>query len=427
MAETRAVAVHRAVESWDKLVAQCGGACQARRVRSYREVLSDSAVRNVLLLGVLIRIPFFAGAVLLALHVVQTLHGSYVQAGVLSSVVTLCIAASGPWRGRMLDRFGLRRTILPSIVVGAVCWSIAPFVGYGALLVLAAVAGLFDIPIFTVVRQAVIAATSERNRQPALALESVSVEMAFMVGPVLGVAAATAWSTTLALFGMQMALVAAGIFVWVRNPPLRSADTERSGATIPRREWFRLEFVALCIGASAAVAVLAGSELTFVSAIREFGAQRWLGVVMAVWGFGSLVGGLVYGALHRPISTYVLLAGLGAITIPMCFAVGPLSLGGIGLVAGALCAPTLVASIDQLSRIVPEGGRGEAIGWHGAAMTLGNGIGSSLAGVAIDAGGFPAGFAAAGVLGLGLGMGLALLVRMRGGRKSSVVELAGAV
>lgn len=380
-------------------------------MRSYREVLANSAVRNVLLLGVLVRIPFFAGAVLLALHVVQSLHGSYGQAGALTSIVTLCVAASGPWRGRMLDRFGLRRTILPSIVVGAVCWSIAPFVGYGALLVLAAIAGLFDIPIFTVVRQAVIAATTEQTRQPALALESVSVEMAFMVGPILGVAAATAWSTTFTLFGMQMALVLAGVVVWVRNPPLHSDDGAEV-ATVPRREWFRLEFVALCIGASVAIAVLAGSELTFVSAIREFGAQRWLGVVMAVWGFGSLVGGLVYGALRRSISTYVLLAGLGAVTIPMCFAVGPLSLAVTGLIAGALCAPTLVASIDQLSRIVPEGGRGEAIGWHGAAMTLGNGIGSSLCGVAIDAGGFPAGFAAAAALGLGLGIGLALLVKV---------------
>ncbi|WP_433599775.1 MFS transporter [Nocardia sp. CA-135953] len=380
-------------------------------MRAYREVLADSAVRNVLLLGVMVRIPFFAGSVLLALHVVQTLHGSYGQAGALSSVVTLCVAASGPWRGRMLDRFGLRRTILPSIVVGAACWSIAPFVGYEALLVLAAVAGLFDIPIFTVVRQAVIATTTEQSRQPALALESVSVEMAFMVGPVLGVAAATAWSTTLTLFGMQMALVLAGVFVWVRNPPLRS-DDKAGAATVPRREWFRVEFVALCIGACVAIAVLAGSELTFVSAIREFGAQRWLGVVMAVWGFGSLVGGLVYGALRRSISTYVLLAGLGAVTIPMCFAIGPLSLGVTGLIAGALCAPTLVASVDQLSRIVPEGGRGEAIGWHGAAMTLGNGIGSSLCGVAIDAGGFPAGFAVAAALGLGLGIGLLLLVRV---------------
>ncbi|MEU7142851.1 MFS transporter [Nocardia sp. NPDC046473] len=380
-------------------------------------------MRNVLLLGALVRIPFFAGAVLLALHVVQTLHGSYVQAGALSTIVTVCIALSGPWRGRLLDRFGLRRTIAPSILVGAVCWSIAPFVDYVPLLILAAIAGLFDVPIFTVVRQAVIAATTEQNRQPALALEAVSVECAFMVGPIVGVAAAGIWSTTMVLFFVQMTLVLAGVLLWVRNPPLRSAaDSDRSSSAVPRRSWFRIEFVALCIGASAAIAVLSGSELTFVSAIREFGAQQWLGVVLAVWGFGSVVGGLVYGALQRPISTYLLLAGLGAVTIPMAFAIGPISLAITGLVAGIFCAPTITASIDQMSRIVPEGGRGEAIGWHAAALTLGNGIGSSLAGIAIDAGGFPAGFAAAATLGIGIGLGLPLLLTLRDRRRSAFLE-----
>ncbi|WP_328409160.1 MFS transporter [Nocardia sp. NBC_00403] len=382
-------------------------------MRSYREVLSSSAVRNVLLLGALVRIPFFAGSVLLALHVVQTLHGSYVQAGLLSAIVTVCVAVSGPWRGRFLDRLGLRRTILPSILVGAVCWSFAPFVDYVPLLVLAAVAGLFDIPVFTVVRQAVIAATTEQNRQPALALESVSVEAAFMVGPVLGVGATAVWSTTVVLFCVQMCLVLAGFLVWLLNPPLRSADEDCSDASpVARRAWFRIEFVALCVGACAAVAVLAGSELTFVSAIREFGAQRWLGVILAIWGFGSLVGGLVYGLLRRRISTFLLLAGLGATTIPMAFAGGPVFLGAAGLFAGLLCAPTLTASVDQLSRIVPESGRGEAIGWHGAAMTLGNGVGSSVAGIAIDAGGYAAGFGASAALGLIPGVGLALLVRV---------------
>ncbi|MFG1794479.1 MFS transporter [Nocardia sp. NPDC049149] len=384
-------------------------------------------MRNILLLGALVRIPFFAGAVLLALHVVQTLDGSYVQAGALSTIVTVCIALSGPWRGRLLDRFGLRRTIAPSILIGAVCWSIAPFVDYVPLLILAAIAGLFDVPIFTVVRQAVIAATTEQNRQPALALEAVSVECAFMIGPIVGVAAAGIWSTTTVLFCVQMTLVLAGILLWIYNPPLRSAEHTDSANSVPRRSWFRFEFVALCIGASAAIAVLAGSELTFVSAIREFEAQPLLGVVLAVWGFGSVVGGLTYGALRRKISTYLLLAGLGVVTLPMAFAVGPISLAITGLIAGLFCAPTITASIDQMSRIVPEGGRGEAIGWHSAALTLGNGIGSSLAGVAIDAGGFPAGFGAAAALGLGVGLGLPLLLALRSRRHpTDVPEPVGA-
>ncbi|QIS17726.1 MFS transporter [Nocardia terpenica] len=393
-------------------------------MRSYREVLATPAVRNVLLLGALVRIPFFAGTILLALHVVQTLHGSYAQAGALTTAVTLCIAISGPWRGRLLDRFGLRRTIAPSILVGAACWCIAPFVGYGPLLVLAAVAGLFDIPIFTVVRQAVIAATTEDNRQPALALESVSVDAAFMVGPVIGVAATALGSTRLVLFAVQMCLVLAGILMWLLNPPLRSAASDRvAERAVPRRQWFGPEFIALCVGACAAISVLAASELTLVAAVRTVGAQRWLGLLMAVWGLGSVLGGLIYGALHRSISTYLLLAALGAVTVPLAFANGPVLLGVTGLIAGLFCAPTIAASVSRLSHIVPEGGRGEAIGWHGATMTLGNGIGSSLAGIAIDAGGYPLGFGMSAAVGIGFGLGLAVLVgivtRRHAGRADS--------
>ncbi|MEU8896785.1 MFS transporter [Nocardia sp. NPDC048505] len=390
-------------------------------MRSYREVLTNPAVRNVLILGALVRIPFFAGGVLLALHVVQTLHGSYLQAGALTAVVTACVAASGPWRGRFLDRIGLRRTIFPSLVVGAVCWSIAPFAGYWTLLGLAALAGLFDIPIFTVVRQAVIGATTERNRQPALALESVSVEAAFMIGPVLGVALTAFLSTTIALFCMQMSLVLAGVLVWLLDPPLRASDEPGGRSAVPRKSWFRTEFVALCAGACAGITLLAACELIFVAAMREFGAQEWLGLVLAVWGFGSLVGGLIYGAMGRSVSTYLLLVGLGLTTVPMALAGNPFALGVTGLFAGLLCAPTLTASVDQLSRIVPEGGRGEAIGWHGAAMTLGNGFGSGLAGVAIDLGGYRTGFAVSGALGIGVGLGLALLVAIRHRRQDAVL------
>ncbi|WP_378737066.1 hypothetical protein [Nocardia brasiliensis] len=256
-------------------------------------------------------------------------------------------------------------------------WKSKAHFDYVPLLVLAAVAGRFDVPIFTVVRQAVIAATTEENRQPALALEAVSVEMAFMVGPILGVAAASLWSPR--------------SYCSACNGRWYSPAGHPAAPAVPRRAWFGIEFVALCVGASAAISLLAASELTFVSAVREFGAQQWLGVV---------------------------LAALGAVTIPMAFAVGPISLAITGLLAGIFCAPTITASIDQMSRIVPEGGRGEAIGWHSAALTLGNGISSSMAGIAIDAGGFAAGFTAAATLGLTLG--LALLVGIRERRRLAI-------
>ena len=45
-------------------------------VRQYRHVLAIRDTRNALALGLLIRIPMFAGTVLLTLHVVTTLGRS---------------------------------------------------------------------------------------------------------------------------------------------------------------------------------------------------------------------------------------------------------------------------------------------------------------------------------------------------------------
>src|SRR4249919_1380261 len=94
---------------------------------SYRRVLGIPALRQAIVLGFLVRMPIFAGGVVLTLHVVSHLHRTYGAAGLVSAAATLAIAVSGPWRGRLLDRRGLRRVVVPSIIVAAVCWSIAPF------------------------------------------------------------------------------------------------------------------------------------------------------------------------------------------------------------------------------------------------------------------------------------------------------------
>ena len=91
---------------------------------------------SALLLGSFVRIPVFSAGVLLTVHVVVHPGRSYAAAGLLAAVATVAIAVSGPWRGRLLDRIGLRRVVLPSTVVALVCWSVAPWVGYLPLLVL---------------------------------------------------------------------------------------------------------------------------------------------------------------------------------------------------------------------------------------------------------------------------------------------------
>ncbi len=393
----------------------------------YRRALASRPLRTALVLGTLVRGPVFASGVLLTVHVVTTLGRSYAAAGALTGVATVAIAGSGPWRGRLLDRFGLRRVVAPSIVVAAVCWSIAPFVDYWLLLVLAVVAGLFVIPTFSITRQAVIAAVPESERRTAISLDGAALELSFMLVPALAVWAAAQWSTSWVLFVTQMLGVVGGIAIWVVDPPLRGAGEAGIGAVgVSRRSWFRLPFLAVCLAATASTLVLAGSDIGFVAAMREFDAMSQIGLVLALWGLGSLVGGLLYGGLHRSISAFWLLAGLAVVTLPMALASSPWSLALLGFVAGLLCAPTITATIDQASRIVPAQARGEAMGWHGSFLTAGGALGAPIAGVAIDRGGAAAGFVIVALLGLAVAVTGLLASRARRRARHLARHAAGA-
>lgn len=394
-------------------LAGVGGWCDSRWVllanARYRRVLASAALRQALVLGFLVRMPIFAGGVVLTLHVVSHLGRPYAAAGLVSAAATIAIAVSGPWRGKLLDRRGLRRVVVPSIVVAAVCWSIAPFVSYWWLLALAALAGLFVIPSFSIIRQAVIAAVDEDDRRTAISLDSVAVELSFMVGPAAGVWAATVWPTQWVLFAIEMLGVLAGVLLWFANPVLHDeaeapVDDEGVSAEVPRvvrSEWFRARFLVICLAAAATTLVLGGTDIAIVAALRDFDAQPSIGWVLAVWGFGSLLGGLVYGGLQKSVSAFWLLGGLALVSAPMAFAMGVGSLAVLSFVAGLFCAPTITATVDQVSRVVPGSARGEAMGWHGSFMTGGMALGAPLAGFAIDHRGWQAGFlvvAGAGLL-----------------------------
>ncbi len=428
----------------------------------YRHVLAIRDTRNALLLGLLIRIPMFAGTVLLTLHVVTSLGRSYGAAGLLSAAATIAIAISGPWRGRLLDRLGLRRTVAPSLVVQAVCWSIAPWVDYLPLMGLAALAGLFVVPTFSILRQVIIRSVPDHQRRTALSLDSAATELAFMAGPALGVWAATTYSTGWALFGCEMAAVAAGFVLFVVNPAIKSDDARLAptapdagtpvGAPDPTvdatadatgavaagrvdavgepveqpveqpvvgRAWrgfVTLPVAAIYLAALCSTLVLSGTDVAIVAALRSFDATTSIGWILALWGGGSLVGGLVYGAWHRSFSAFWLLAGLAATTAPVALAVGVPSFAVLITVSGIFCAPTITATVEQLSRAVPERFRGEMMGWHGSAMTAGSAVGAPVAGFAIDHGGWRTGFLVVGVVGVVIALAGALSQRSLAGQ-----------
>ena len=71
---------------------------------------------------------------------------------------------------------------------------------------------------------------------------------------------------------------------------------------------------------------------------RTGGHQGEIGIVFLFWCAASVVGGLVYGAMHRPVSPILLLLGMAALTIPMGFATDTWTLEPAVAPAGLLCA-----------------------------------------------------------------------------------------
>jgi len=375
------------------------------RFGPYRQVLGLPGMRSLMLLAIVARIPVVAVGITLTLYVVLDLHRGYGAAGALGATFTLASAVGAPLLGRLTDRRSLRTALAVSIVAEAAFWSVAPRLPYPALLVAAALLGLLTMPVFSVVRQSIAALVPAASRRPAYAIDSMAVELSFMVGPAAAVLLVTQLSATVTMYLVGAAIVLSGIGLYIQNPPVRTAaEEEEAGEKVPRRVWLRPAFVAILVLTAATTAVLAATDIALVAQLRAAGQVGWVGLVMASWAVYSMIGGFVYGALKRSLPTVALVALLGLFTMPISLVDGAFWLVLALIPAGALCAPSLASSADAVSRLVPAGSRGEAMGLYGSALTLGLAGGAPLAGVVVDAGGPSWGFAVVGAVTLAVAL-----------------------
>lgn len=389
----------------------------------YTDLLRTPDVRRVVVLGLVIRIPLWAANIALVLHVVGHLNRSYVDAGLVVGVASLALAISGPWRGRRLDERGLRATVGPALIVEAICWLIAPWVGFWPLTVLVLIAGLFVVPSFSIVRQVMIAAVPLNQRTAALSLDAVAVELSFMVGPIVGVLIATSIPTPIALIVCQFASIGGSLVLWWINPPLQAPGAPAPSKTrVPYRSWLTPSVVMILVLTLASTVVLNAEDLGIIAALREAGHGSWIGWELALWGGGSAVGGILYGAAHRHPPASWMLLGLGISTALVALAPNIAVFTILLTISGLFCAPTITATVDHLSRAVPESVRGEAIGWHGSALTVGGAIAAPIVGAMLDAHGWGSGFWLGG--GIGAVVAVAALLVLRDLRAAQVAASA---
>jgi MFS family permease len=396
----------------------------------YRSVLRNPAVVWLLVLGALTRLPLAAINVGITLHVVNSLGRGYGAAGIAAAAYTVGVALGGPWRGRRVDQLGVRRALVPSVILSFLLWSLVPWLSYPALVATVVVNGIFSVPVPGIMRQCITVAVSSRQRRAALSLDSMAVEIAFMVGPAAVVVAGLWTSASAALTTAGMLVAVSGLVLMIRNPPTRSdgvpadpgwarrpsdmiidtpagpiADAPAPPAPpaapaephdpgrlpdrwcrVARDRWPYLNrpllgvFGATCVGAF----LLGGSEVSIVAVLREGDRLGYTAPVLTLWSVISLLGAVVYGGTRRPPRSTTLLLGMGILTIPIGLVPDTRFLLLTVLPSGALCAPLITSTVEGIGRHTPEAVRGEAMGWHASALTVGMALGTPLAGKVID-------------------------------------------
>jgi MFS family permease len=380
-------------------------------ITAFRAVLALPGVAALTAVSFLARIPSSAAAITVTLHVVLTLHLGYAAAGLVAAAATIGMAIGAPLLGRLVDRRGLRTMVILTTCAEAVFWGVAPWLSYPALLVGALFGGLLGLPVYSVTRQSLAAMVPLERRRPAFALDSMSVEVSYIVGPAVGTLLALQTSTSIAMWAVGAGWVVSGIALMLLDPPTRTPESASDAPAVPMRRWFEFRLFGALLATTAAVVVVFGTELAMIAGLERGGEAAWIPLVNAVWCAASIVGGFLYGIARRSRPVPVLVACLGAAALPVALGEQWWSYALLLIPAGLLIAPSMAASSEAVSALAPEHARGLVIGMHGSSITLGAAVATPLAGLLIDIASPAAAVLAVGTFGLAVATLIGLLAK----------------
>jgi MFS family permease len=378
-------------------------------VRNYADILRAPHVLALVCSSLLARLPIGINALAIILYLREQ-TGSFAVAGAVSGTLALGSGIGAPVQGRLVDRIGPRRVLLPVAVVHALSLgAIVAFTELGAptavLLVCGFIGGFAIPPTSSVLRASWTDLLEPRLHQAAYALDSTMVELIFITGPLVTAIIAGLTNPAGALIVSAIAVIV-GTSVFTALPPTRNFDRPEAA----HRSWLGAlasPGVRTLVFASVPTGVGIGMlEVGIPAFSRTEGAAAAAGVLLAIWSFGSGIGGLLYGTLPRRAGlhrTHLFVGALMPLTLlPLAFAPSVWVMALLVIPAGCCIAPLLATRNELVGGVAPPGMRTEAYTWPITAFVGGIAAGAALAGALVEGPGWrvaflvAAAFAAAG-------------------------------
>ena len=365
-------------------------------LRPYLEILSTPRAWRFSLaawFGRIMRSTAGIGAILL----VAGSADNYALAGAVSGSVVLGAALAGPLWSRAADARGQGR-VLPLAIATAVVAAIALV----AAVQLAAPPWTWFVAAFLVGASSIDAGSLARarwvhllaapdRRHTALALESVGDEFTFVIGPPVVTLLAGLVNPAFGFaVGVGISVLGLGALLVQRSTaPAHGLAGDRP------RAWLPLTVLALLAGYVGVGFQFGAVDLAAVGVAGELGAPALAGLLLAVFAVGSVVSGVVFGAVsaHWSALRRVWISGLAfAVVMPLfLLARDPVGLALVSLLAGTVTTPVLISGSSLIEQTVDRSTITSAMAWPTVALSLGVTAGASLSGAAIDAAGAYAG------------------------------------
>jgi MFS family permease len=375
---------------------------------SYARVLRAPSVMSMLGAAVLARMPFGILGLALVLFIREK-TGSFAIAGAVSGAYALAAGASSPVLGRLFDRVGPTRVLVPAgsacgvSLVGLVLLGVA-HAPAGVLVASAALSGALTPPISPALRVLLrdVLEDEEGLLMVSYALDAILLELVFVLGPLLAAAIISVASPAAAVLAGVACITTGTLWFGLLAPAKRWRGEERDrhpAGALASRGMRTLLFATLPLGVC-----LGALEVTMPAFGREQGSGAIAGVALSFVSLGSVAGGVLYGSRasgRDPLRDWlVFMFALPAGFALLAAAHSTLALLLLAPVAGFALAPLTTVENALVPSVAPDGTLAESFTWVITATVIGVSVGSTLAGAIVEAGGWRWAQVATGAIGL---------------------------
>jgi MFS family permease len=358
---------------------------------SYRTVFAHRGALAFSTTGMLARLPIAMmtlGIVLL----VSSVTGSYTQAGQVSAAYIIGNAIAAVPHGRLADRLGqtlvlYADAVLFALTTGMLVHAVTHDWAGPWPHVWAALSGATLPQVGSLVRARwahIVANDAERHT--AFAVEAVGDEVVFVTGPALVTFLSTLRAPETGLIAAILLGTAGTVLLALQPATAPAVHSREDAAARVAMPWDRL--VPISVAAIALGCLFGALEVATVATAEDAGHKAASGVLLALFSLGSMVAGLVSGAVHWKAPDHLRFrigtAVLAGAMLVLPFVGNLATLGVLFVFVGLTLAPGLIAVVSLLEASTPRSRLTEAMAVFQTGISAGIAPGAYFAGYIAD-------------------------------------------